>query len=594
MAEDDGIYVVDHCPTSYFLEPTIFVAMIIILKFQLTKHVWRQGRRAWRILMKTDELLLKPIVQPIVPKIANRKPAKLAKSNSFNGRGSSTYVEVSTHVKKRWRSISDNVNKIVRNHSFQHDSAVNLDVLVENGAGKFSLTRVVAKWKDYGRYKRSGAGFFTTPRSFHWFEGQINGQNCRVDAASFKYKYTLTSRWSVYAKYSTDVIGLAMTGAIYNGLWTAILEWVFFYVWCYYEDMGPIVSNIMHAISTLQGSILPLISFILAIFLNSKLSKYDAARDWAISLASSIEGLAGIVAATLKSRDKASIAFKYKVYRYLNALHIFVHFSHIQTRVRVHPSNLLVSRLLTVPELQHIASVCGKDCEGKVAFNRYWVGVFGMLVQTLEMESKSLALKDEKCFHFGCRQLRKLCSEEYAHRMNTEPVSWIQLVFSIVDVTVKLTPMSFMLRAAGSNPLYVVSFFGGGVLYLVFMGMANIARVVDTPFGPALDHLNIVGLLSQTEQTIKTLFSASAWDVAERSKYEFGDFEAQYELLLKEEQKYELLSKLKPRDCRKRAKKNSLNSLPEEGTEGEEDDSEKEVIHPLYMCEVNEDQEDSS
>eukprot|EP00854_Cymbomonas_tetramitiformis_P018642 gene18642-22254_t len=302
----------------------------------------------------------------------------------------------------------------------------------------------------------------------------------------------MDSSRSVYGQYSVVVLGTAMQGAVYNGLWTAILEWVFFYVWCHHEEAGPYLMNIFNAVSVLQTSILPVISFLLAVFLNSKMCKYDDARRWAISLASSIEGVAGIVVASCENEDDATTAFKYKVYRYLNALHIFVHISHIQTRVRLQPADLLSSKLLTVEELQHLEAICGKDAKGGPALQCYWLAVFGLLVQTLEHESSSIQLKDEKYFHFGCRALRELCGEEYLHRCNTEPISWIQLVFAIVSLTVKLTPVAFMLQASGTTPLYFVSFLGGGVLYLVFMGMANIARVVDTPFGPGLDHLNIV------------------------------------------------------------------------------------------------------
>ncbi|KAK3282078.1 hypothetical protein CYMTET_10166 [Cymbomonas tetramitiformis] len=546
----DGYYQVDVCPTAYFLEPTIFVTLILVIKFRSELSVAaKKSRRGLRYAMSgvgnkcsfLNHLLL--ISNP-ASKNSNSNIDKPSVQMNESGTSGSLHF-----FANRVRTMNSTVAKFVPPgvKSYKEDDAFVLKNesspgATSPGAGR-SIKRMAGLWKAYGRKVRSGSKFFSEPRSFSWF---TNGKCVRHDNVQLKYccELSFSSDRSIYGQFSPKVLGSAVEGALYNGLWTAILEFVFFYVWCYHEEAGPYFTSILQSVSDLQSKILPLISFLITVFLSAKMAKFDEARNWCISVASSIESVAGAVSAHTFLDVDGGVALKYKVYRYLSALHILVHLSNIQARVILEPDDLVQMELLTPEELSYINKSC-KTADREENIDRYWLAVYVLLYQTLEQEAVPVLTPNSRIsFDHYLRQLQSTCSAEYQQRTNTEPVSFIQLVFGMVELFVKLTPVSFMLLAVGSTPIYVTSMLGGGVLYLVFMGMANLARVIDNPFGADLDHLNIIALLSRTDYGVKTILSISAKDLATNaSEVNFSDFPAQ-QRKLSEESALKSLSKL--------------------------------------------------
>jgi hypothetical protein len=334
----------------------------------------------------------------------------------------------------------------------------------------------------------------------------------RGKMTTFFHKYSSSSYKDVIGVQALrrGVMNLTWEHALLHGLFTGCISWAYFHIKCSAdEEMYAEVSNLLRGAADTQSQMVRLTCFLLAVYVNSRMTNHVRITQRCWSLRGSLITLAAQIGNNVPNRPLQFLQYKYHCFKLMTLLHFSVYKVLDPDTCNVYTWDYWYSRgLLTSDEL----AILKKPGQ--------------MPIETIVGWLSQLALhRFPDTYSFDPLSRRKVVAAVVKARASASGVidtaSWLppcsqpQLLAVIVEFFLLVTPISLVVRtdmfnAARSpppinSPAYVWPMLGSSLLTLFFLGLLNLVKIVEDPFGEDLDDLNPDSLLMKTDWQMATL-----------------------------------------------------------------------------------------
>jgi len=309
---------------------------------------------------------------------------------------------------------------------------------------------------------------------------QTNYRSLRVDL----YKHV---RDTVLIQCWPFVFGMGLV-AIMTSYWIRFAPIVHKQLDHPFFEQKVVLSN-MGACEQVHAKILPLASFMMALYINQRLSWFFEVMNHVWACGGRLHDLALLVGGSLpEHNDEGIVEVKWELYRYLNCFHLFTYRPYTSRFKNLTVDDMVEVGLLLPTEADHLRRL--RDPTATILF---WIShlvmetVRARLIETYFIQGLMDMLKElhAASFAIGTEVTRKA------------PVSFAQLIQLIVDGTNFLTPpaLAYRFRSYAEDPeaglsLYLWPAVGSMVIAMFYQGSLQLIRATEDPFGIDIDDLN--------------------------------------------------------------------------------------------------------
>jgi predicted membrane chloride channel (bestrophin family) len=363
---------------------------------------------------------------------------------------------------------------------------------------------------------------------------------------AFFYRYTSSSYKQMFSTIGSGVVGRTWKSAALSAIWAGLLEWGLFFIDCKQQSIGEALLRFLNGVQSVQNSLMVLVSFLLAIYVEGRMAKHADITKSCWALRGQLINLTVVVGATVDNSCRENLVTKYKLYRYLTMLHFMVYKGIVPDQMKQFTFDHWVAKGLLEP---HEAQAL-KDTKLPLET------IVGWAADLVTAQSKTDVTVDG---YINTTMVKKVvqCRAAASSLVDTcswlPPISQAQLLAVIVEFFIMITPMSFVIYAAEpilcynkwkesgaisgscstyirvpgemprySQPTLVWTMIGSACLSLFFVGLLNMVRIVEDPFGDDLDDLNPDALLMKTEQQFQSFLLAMCPSLMEEQAWAPG------------------------------------------------------------------------
>lgn len=311
--------------------------------------------------------------------------------------------------------------------------------------------------------------------------------NYRTSSRGMVYKLLHTGAMPMVAHFLCIVgtIAVTFTWTLRNDLEAAGFTSVF---------SPEVIAGNIKAAFEVQSVLLPFSSFLLALYINIKLTWFMSIVDLAWSIQTHIHNIAlNLGSSLIPYDDPGHLKTKFVVYRYLNLMHFLLYRSIAVEYERV-----------TIEDLCRCGFVLGQE----QAYLEESPHPRNLV--TLWLSSLFQQLKNEEKIDGKCRMqlielvmaLRSDCDNMVKELTRMYPVSFAQLLQLMIDILLILTPasLSHALHTDRTGvTVYLWPAFGSMVTALFYQGGMRLITAMEYPFGVDVDDLHPQWVLMSTE-----------------------------------------------------------------------------------------------
>jgi len=346
------------------------------------------------------------------------------------------------------------------------------------------------------------------------FSGFCDGKAPPPPGTSFQEGYRTSSRAMVYSKLLRGALPKCFSFLTLVGLLAMTLSWMLrndlgrMTQWSFFSRAS--IEGNMLAAHEVQKVLLPLASFLLALYINMKLSWFMSIMDMSWAIQGHLHNLALMLGSILHPHDcPGHMRTKFTMYRYLCLYHLLLYRTVAIEYSRVTLDDLFGCGLIVGEELLSLA-----DSRNPRNLVLLWCG---SLLQQLSNEDKISARTRERLMD-SVIALRGSGDTLVKELTRMSPISFAQLLQLVVDILLLLTPasLSHALRTDRKGvSVYLWPAFGSMVTSLFYQGGMRLITAMEYPFGLDLDDLRPKWLLMASECEIFAYLTATGPPVAE-------------------------------------------------------------------------------
>jgi hypothetical protein len=355
-------------------------------------------------------------------------------------------------------------------------------------------------WEYEGDAEPRPSPFYWTMRSFKRFcqknpHGLLS-QDCKrfdAPAPTFYHLYSSNSYWHLFKHLAGGVIANTWRHAVMSALWAGLLEWAYFHVKCRDPDTSLRVRNGLFGVISVHEALLPLVSFLLTVYVTGRMKKHTEIIYSAWSMRGKMNCLAMFVGGVVNNNTHTNLHFKHKLFRWLCMLHFYVYQNICNHLSAYHEFHWHSKGMLSLEEAKALART-----PMKVELIFAWLTTLCHAGPQNTSERQRVELLRLTCqIREAYAELKDICAW-------IPPISEAQLLAVIVEFFIAITPMALVMQNSDAGaPAYVWGMTGSAFLGLFFVGLLNMVRIVEDPFGEDLDDLNPDALLWTTEKTLQ-------------------------------------------------------------------------------------------
>jgi hypothetical protein len=352
--------------------------------------------------------------------------------------------------------------------------------------------------------------FYFDIRSFSAFCQNKGGKK----PPPFFFKYQSSSYTDLFGSVGRGVIGKTWRHAVLSAIWAGILEWGLFFLKCrhknadgtdridinFYRDLTEILGGVVDV----QGQLLSLVSFLLAIYVEGRMSKHQEITKSCWTLRGKLINFTVVAGALIDNGSQENLEVKYQLWRYLNLLHFTVYKGICPDQMSQFGPDHWIKKELLLPHEKEALTKSKLPVETIVGWIATLVSCYTKKDISTDGYVSTTLVKKIVEIRAAASGLVDTCTW-------LPPISQAQLLAVIVEFFIAITPMALVIKQKeAANPSYVWSMAGSACLSLFFMGLLNMVRIVEDPFGDDLDDLNPDGLLVKTETQCQSFLLAVA------------------------------------------------------------------------------------
>jgi len=361
--------------------------------------------------------------------------------------------------------------------------------------------------------------FFRDPASSEYrvrtFENFEKGIPPPAPERPFQYQYYTSARILLYKGITSGALTRCWRFVIICGLLSMTATWLLrscrgidakigadslITGWFSHET----VSGNFKAANQVQRILLPLASFLLALYVHKKLGWFDDVMDKSWALQGKLHSVAMQLAGALSiATDQTSLVARFKAYRYLNVVHFLLYQAVAKVDgvngresyyENIDQNDLLRCGLLTHGEMKRLVDSPNKRNT-----------VLSWLLEIVAELTASQHLSPYILPHFlneisAVREQATALDNEMSRHV---PISFAQLMQLMVDMLMILTPMALAHLLETNREgysLYIWPVFASMGLALFYQGGMKLIVAMELPFGHALDSLKPDTLIMSTER----------------------------------------------------------------------------------------------
>lgn len=326
---------------------------------------------------------------------------------------------------------------------------------------------------------------------------------------SFQVPYSTSRRATMYRLLHKGALVKCLRFSMHCGAFAVALSWL-------NRASAPLAARLgsdaifdqylvranLKAAKQVQIILLPLASFILALYINMKLEWFNGIINLMWDLQGNLNDTSLLVATSVSPpNDRVAMAVNYRMYRYLNVVH-FLCYHNLATDYHADTiEDIFLCGLLTKEEKMLLHQSSNK--KGSLLV---WIGSSfrqlaqaGKISEQVHVELLSLLQKHRG---FG-EKLQKEMGR-------VVPISYAQLVQLMTDMLMLLTPpaLADTLSAAKEGySLYLWPVLGSMLLACFYQGCMRLVTSLEYPLGSDLDDVRPDWLLMSSERTIWALLT---------------------------------------------------------------------------------------
>jgi len=350
--------------------------------------------------------------------------------------------------------------------------------------------------------------FLYDPATLHHrvrsYEGFLK-QSCPPPAPSrdFQVQYSTSRRFDIYRMVGRSTLRKCVRFCLICGAFAVMISW-----WSRNCDIISAKLNSdffiseswmanLQAASEVQEILLPLASFILALYINMKLGWFNQTISLCWSTQGKISDLALVLASVASPpMDAGVLAAKFRIYRYLNLMHFFT-FQNLAVQYNHDTLDDLVRCGFIKHDEQELLAASTNQKDTVLV----WVGaVFRELVAAGRIPSEILPRVLEIL-----RELRGHSTTLGKELRRMAPISYAQLMQLMIDGLMVLTPpaLSYALESDREGlSVYLWPAVGSMTLALFYQGCMRLVTTLEYPLGADLDDINCDWLLMSVEASL--------------------------------------------------------------------------------------------
>jgi hypothetical protein len=335
----------------------------------------------------------------------------------------------------------------------------------------------------------------------------------------FQQEFTTSKRWDFYKQLGHGALVRCWRFVCICGVLSIACMWMIRNCYAINHSIGQgnlltdffeceAVYDNFRATKECQSVLLPLASFLLALYINMKLGWFNGVLGMAWAFQSKLANIALKTGSCLAHYDPSDpqylnvIKMKYRIYRYLNVVHFLLYSRLVQKYHKIGDQALKDTGLLEPNELALFQKI--PSTKAGQAQRRNLVLIWlGNEFRKLAKEGK-VAQDILPYFLTYVVELREgdaLLKEVNRHY----PISFAQLMQLMVDLLMLMTPaaLAYLLRSDRDGwGVYIWPFLGSMCLSLFYQGGMKLICSMEKPFGSDLDNVRSDWLLMSSESAI--------------------------------------------------------------------------------------------
>lgn len=259
----------------------------------------------------------------------------------------------------------------------------------------------------------------------------------------------------------------------------------------------------MHASFEIQKILLPLVSFLLALYINQKLSWFMNIINLAWSVQGKLNNIALELGTTLRPHDSPGhMRIKFVFFRYLNLIHFLLY-----------KAIAVGYESITLDDLSRCGLVVGQEqalLEASASPRNLVMIWLGSMIEQLA-EEKQISDRSRVELKRMVIALRGDVDTMVKELTRMAPVSFAQLLQLMIDLLLILTPPAITHKLQTSRDgvsIYIWPAFGSMLTALFYQGGMRLISAMEYPFGLDLDDLRTQWALMSSELAIFSYLTA--------------------------------------------------------------------------------------